>query len=96
MHQQAEDSKPQTVASEFMRRNMHRLAELVGLDETDCKILTFVVVIHNERLLDDTGDCWASFRRPGCFRCCQCCWSCRKLRCVPHWVHKGFWHAQSG
>lgn len=56
MHQQAEDSKPQTVASEFMRRNMHRLAELVGLDETDCKILTFVVVIHNERLLDDTGD----------------------------------------
>ncbi len=56
MHQQAESDKPQGMASEFMCRNMRRLAELVGLDETDCKILSFAVAIHSERLLDDTGD----------------------------------------
>jgi len=36
--------------------NVRRLNGLVGLSEADCRILEFAVLIHNERLLDDTGD----------------------------------------
>jgi len=36
--------------------NVKRLAELVGLSDNDCRILEFVVLIQNERLLDDTAD----------------------------------------
>ena len=33
-----------------------RLAELVGLTDTDCRILELAVVLQNERLLNDTAD----------------------------------------
>lgn len=36
--------------------NIARLSKLVGLSETDCRILEFAVMIHNERLLDDAAD----------------------------------------
>lgn len=36
--------------------NIARLASLVGLSELDCSILAFVVMLKNERLLDDTAD----------------------------------------
>ncbi|KAB2937469.1 MAG: ATP-binding protein [Rhodocyclaceae bacterium] len=36
--------------------NVRRLSGLVGLAEADCRILEFAVLLHNERLLDDTGD----------------------------------------
>ncbi|GAB1411710.1 MAG: hypothetical protein AMXMBFR31_30650 [Candidatus Desulfobacillus denitrificans] len=36
--------------------NLNRLRELVDLTESDCRVLEFAVLIHNERLLDDTGD----------------------------------------
>ncbi|MEO6986968.1 MAG: ATP-binding protein [Paralcaligenes sp.] len=36
--------------------NVARLSKLVGLSESDCRILEFAVMIQNERLLDDTAD----------------------------------------
>ena len=36
--------------------NIARLSALVGLSETDCRILEFAVLIHSEQLLDDTAD----------------------------------------
>ncbi|WP_423193183.1 AAA family ATPase [Cupriavidus sp. H18C2] len=40
----------------FLVSNIARLAGLVGLSELDCSILAFVVMLKNERLLDDTAD----------------------------------------
>ncbi|MBP0635930.1 AAA family ATPase [Cupriavidus sp. AcVe19-6a] len=40
----------------FLGSNIARLASLVGLSELDCSILAFVVMLKNERLLDDTAD----------------------------------------
>lgn len=37
--------------------NIERLAEIVGLTPTDCRILEFTVLINSERLLDDVADC---------------------------------------
>ena len=39
-----------------LQGNVARLSALVGLSETDCRILEFAVMIQNERLLDDTAD----------------------------------------
>lgn len=39
-----------------LRANVARLSTLVGLSANDCRILEFVVLIHSERLLDDTAD----------------------------------------
>lgn len=39
-----------------LTENIRRLASLVGLSEIDCRILEFVVTLHNDRLLDDTAD----------------------------------------
>jgi len=40
----------------LLAANIERLRGLVDLTEADCRILEFAVLIHNERLLDDTGD----------------------------------------
>jgi SpoVK/Ycf46/Vps4 family AAA+-type ATPase len=39
-----------------MTENIRRLADLVGLSAIDCRILEFVTLLHNDRLLDDTAD----------------------------------------
>lgn len=39
-----------------LKRNVNQLAVLVGLSDTDCRILEFVVLLQHERLLDDTAD----------------------------------------
>ena len=39
-----------------LNANIARLSVLVGLSETDCRILEFAVLIHSEQLLDDTAD----------------------------------------
>lgn len=36
--------------------NVRRLARLVGLSATDCRVLEFAVLIHSERLLDEAAD----------------------------------------
>ena len=39
-----------------LTENIRRLADLVGLSAIDCRILEFVTLLHNDRLLDDTAD----------------------------------------
>ncbi|MDO8312245.1 MAG: AAA family ATPase, partial [Sideroxyarcus sp.] len=39
-----------------LRSNVARLSELVGLSDTDCRILEFAVLVQSERILDDTAD----------------------------------------
>ncbi len=41
----------------YLSSNLDRLSKLVGLSETDCRILEFTVLIQSEQLLDDTADC---------------------------------------
>lgn len=36
--------------------NITRLSTVVGLSETDCRILEFVVIMHNEYILESTAD----------------------------------------
>ena len=39
-----------------LAQNTQHLADLVGLSPIDCRIIEFAVLIHSERLLDDTAD----------------------------------------
>jgi transitional endoplasmic reticulum ATPase len=55
-HQAAERLAADCTAPPCLGNNIRRLQELVGLSETDCRILEFAVLIHSERILDDLAD----------------------------------------
>jgi ATP-dependent 26S proteasome regulatory subunit len=54
LHRQAE----RRVASppQVLRENVARLANLVGMTESECRVLEFATMLHHERMLDDTAD----------------------------------------
>lgn len=56
LHEAAEKQCRETRVSDRLDANIARLAELVGLSDTDCRILQFSVMLKSERLLDDTVD----------------------------------------
>ncbi len=56
LHQTAERTLHDAKIPPCLSRNIERLAALVGLSETDCRILEFAVMIQSERLLDETAD----------------------------------------
>lgn len=56
LHQQAERNLKNAIVSEQLRSNIDKLVALVGLNEADCKILEFTIMVHNESLLDDAVD----------------------------------------
>src|SRR5450631_1364716 len=56
LHQQKERDVRHIEAPQYLRRNVSRLQTLVGLSDTDCRILEFAVLIHSERILDDLAD----------------------------------------
>lgn len=56
LHQQKERDARHIEAPPYLRRNVARLQTLVGLSDTDCRILEFAVLIHSERILDDLAD----------------------------------------
>ena len=56
LYQKAEKQCAKAPSAVYLRGNVLRLSDLVGLSTTDCKILEFAVLIQNERLLDDTAD----------------------------------------
>lgn len=56
LHQMGEINLRDAAAPACLGGNVARLSELVGLSDTDCRILEFAVLIQNERLLDDTAD----------------------------------------
>lgn len=56
LHQASERGLLNAVPPSCLSHNVGRLARLVGLSGTDCRILEFAVLIHNERLLDEGAD----------------------------------------
>lgn len=56
LYRAAENRPDDADISPCLTANIARLATLTGLSATDCKILEFVVVLKNERVLDDTAD----------------------------------------
>ncbi len=56
LHQSIECDAHHIEAPQYLRRNVGRLQSLVGLSDTDCRILEFAVLIHSERILDDLAD----------------------------------------
>ena len=56
LHQKAEKQWAKAPLPACLRNNIRQLSDLVGLSATDCRILEFAVLIHNEPLLDDTAD----------------------------------------
>lgn len=56
LHQKAERQWAKAELPARLRRNINKLAGLVGLGNTDCRILEFAISIHNDRLLDDAAD----------------------------------------
>lgn len=56
LHREAEKQWIKASLPDCLRNNVGQLSDLVGLGTTDCRILEFAVLLHNERLLDDTAD----------------------------------------
>ncbi len=56
LHKDCEELCRDEEVSPFLRKNVERLRDLVGLTDTDCRILEFAVLLHCERLLDDAAD----------------------------------------
>jgi SpoVK/Ycf46/Vps4 family AAA+-type ATPase len=55
-HADAEKSLHKAKVPFGLSRNVQQLAAVVGMNDIDCRILEFAVLLHNERLLDDTAD----------------------------------------
>lgn len=55
-HRAAETRIASITAPPTLRANMTRLANLVGMSETECRILEFAAMIHHDRVLDDGAD----------------------------------------
>jgi transitional endoplasmic reticulum ATPase len=56
LHQTGERELRDAATPSCFASNVVRLSKLVGLSDTDCRVLEFAVLIHNERLLDDASD----------------------------------------
>jgi SpoVK/Ycf46/Vps4 family AAA+-type ATPase len=56
LHVAAEGCAARLAPPPGLRANVVRLSELVGLSETDCRILEFAALIHHDRVLDDCAD----------------------------------------
>jgi len=55
-HKLSEKTANKVTVSICLAKNIERLSGLVGLSETDCRILEFVVIINNDRFLDEFSD----------------------------------------
>lgn len=58
LHQQAEQEyqQHQWHVSDDLQANIMMLQEILGLNDVECQVLAFVIVLHTERLLDDVAD----------------------------------------
>ena len=56
VHREIEKQFKGTLAPTILRTNVHRLSQLVGLSETDCRILEFAVLLRSESLLEEACD----------------------------------------
>ncbi|NML59893.1 ATP-binding protein [Massilia sp. RP-1-19] len=55
-HRAAEARASAITTPPTLRANVGRLATLVGMSDTDCRILEFAAMIHHDRVLDDGAD----------------------------------------
>ena len=56
LHEKAEKQWSESTQSACLLQNIEQLSGLVGLGESDCKVLGFAVSLHNELFLDDTSE----------------------------------------
>lgn len=56
MHEKVEASCGKARPSAAMARNIKQLSRMLELTKEDCRILEFVVLIHNEEVLDNVAD----------------------------------------
>jgi len=56
LHREAELNLKHAQAPGGLRTNIDRLAALLGLTVTDCRLLEFAVLIHSDGMLDDMAD----------------------------------------
>ena len=56
VHREIQSKFKDAQAPSILRVNVERLAKLVGLTRTDCRILEFAVLIRNESTLDEACD----------------------------------------
>lgn len=56
LHRTGEGELHDATTQSGLAGNVMRLSKLVGLSDTDCRILELAVLIHNERLLDDASE----------------------------------------
>jgi len=56
LHRKAEKKRAQAALPYCLRNNVKQLSSLVGLSQTDCRILEFAVSIHSERLLSEAAE----------------------------------------
>lgn len=61
LHAAAEHDLRDAIVPACLGDNVRRLAELVGLSDTDCRILEFAVLIRSERLLAAAAECLGAF-----------------------------------
>lgn len=55
LHRQHEAQARSLKVPVLMQRNIARLAALVGLSDTDCRILEFTILLHTEEILEDVA-----------------------------------------
>jgi len=60
LHQLMESESQTASVPIRLQENIARLAKLVGLSESDCRILEFAVLIKNEPMLEEAADCLKS------------------------------------
>lgn len=68
LHRAAEAELAPASVPVRLRENVARLSKMVGLSELDERLLEFTVMIHHERLLDDTADWLGSLSSLKVFR----------------------------
>lgn len=56
LYQNAEKKFTKIQPSTYLQNNIRKLSHLAGLNDTECRILEFVVLIHINSLLDDASD----------------------------------------
>ena len=56
LHKEAERNLLKATPPVILMRNVRQLADMVGLSTTDCRVLEFAIIIHNDSVLDDTAD----------------------------------------
>lgn len=56
LHRAAEAQAGVTTAPPTLSANVARLASLVGMSDTECRVLEFAAMIHHDRVLDDGAD----------------------------------------